>query len=172
MKAAKTFAGFVVALCLGMAASISYAQSVDGPFVSKQQLVSFWQAKATRDNQATYIALNGYGVYSFSNGFGPALSLDYYQCSDGLIYTNCNSIKGPISSRDKLYPTVYTMMGSSISSTTIYLDGTPIHGTPGFSPSSGSFRYKTCPAPRSYIVLDQAFTNYGDITGMNCLPQL
>ncbi len=170
MKAAKTLAGLVVALCLGMAASVSYAQSIDGPFVSKQQLVDFWQTKAIKEQQATLIALNGYKVFS-SGGFGPSMDVKYFQCSDGLIYTKCNSIKGPFSNRNQIISAVSDMLGNEISSTTIRVDGNIILGA-SFSPGSGSFNYKTCPAPYSYMVLDQAYTSYGSITGISCLPQL
>ncbi|WP_224366317.1 hypothetical protein [Hyalangium versicolor] len=148
------------------------AQSIDGPFFGKQALVNYWAAN--QGSQATEIYLNGYLLH-WSIGFGPAFFKSYYQCSDGLIRSNCNALNGPFRNGSDAKAYVNNVVGNSTSF--IRLDVTILQNGSG----SWFFQFKTCygdPSPFSgntvnYVLLDYySSTSSGSIPGLACLPRL
>ncbi|WPB77616.1 hypothetical protein KYC5002_00420 [Archangium violaceum] len=162
----------VLLLSLFLAQSAA-AQSVDGPFYSRQHLVDYWATQSVGFGNAIHVFLNHYKVFDHL-GFGPALGKSYFQCQDGLIRRDCNSIQGPfIWSSDAV--AYLTNVFGDVSHINISLDGTLINQ--GFSPLLGYFNYKTCFGQiyngryLTYVVLEHGFAGGTTFNGISCLPQ-
>lgn len=160
-------------LCLASLPLNAAAQTMDGPFFSKQHLVSYWQS--AQGSSAIEIALNAYVVYT-GFGFGPAFRAEYYVCGDGLIRTNCNQIQGPFTTSGQLSDYLNQSPGAGFLS--VYLDGAGFMS--GFGPNFGTYYYQTCYGDVSpygygthrYIVMQSGFNIYGPVPSLSCLPQL
>lgn len=149
-----------------------------GPFFSKAQLVAYWTAEGHTLAPAAVVSLNAYVVYEQS-GFGPASNIRYFQCSDRLIRTSCDSIADPFTIMAYATASVDDLIGAPESGhTSIYLDGALARSA--FSPPFGTFWFKTCLGDTSpyvygrlsYVILDKATTGWGPISGSACLPRL
>ncbi|WP_224241095.1 hypothetical protein [Hyalangium gracile] len=160
-------ASLLLSLFLAQSAA---AQSAEGPFFGKQALINYWATASQGSTWATRVYLNGYQTF-FASGFGPASEHFYFQCQDGLIRSNCNSLTGPFFPTYTAQDSINSFVGASNTPYTfIYQDGSLIQV--GFGPAFGRFYLKTCYADRNYVVLDSAWTVYGSISGIACLPRL
>jgi hypothetical protein len=148
------------------------AQSEDGPFFSRQQLVDYWTVESAGSSHAVHVFINAYMVYAHF-GFGPALGKSYFQCADGLIRKDCSSISGPFRSGSDAVAFLDSVFGGH-SHFNIMLDSATLHL--GFGPVVGSFRFKTCYGqyyngyPLSYVVLEYGYAFNYSYPPMACLP--
>lgn len=165
MKIKNIVAAIFAALSLLGFVSSSSAQTINGPFVSKQALLSYWNNIG--DDGSHTVWLNGYPIWG-AGSFSPVTRHPYFQCNDGLIRSDCNSIKGPFLSQQAALNSAHSWVPNS-DFMWVALDGNTIYWL-GFGPASGSLWYKTCNAQMPYIVLES--TTFSGVTGMNCLPQL
>jgi hypothetical protein len=162
----------VLALSLFLTQSAA-AQSEEGPFYSRQHLVDYWSANAS-GSSAIHVFLNMYQVYSHF-GFGPALGKAYFQCADGLIRKNCNSIAGPFLWANDAVAYVDSVYGGH-SHFWMLLDGMAFVGVP-FGPVIGNFHFRTCYGQSyngnllSYVVLEYGYALGTTFPTTGCLPQ-
>lgn len=171
---------FLAVVLLGLGSTSAMAQGSPGPFYSKSQLISYWQTQAPIIGAVTEVALNGYSVYLYSDGVGPALYKRYYSCYDGLIRENCGTVQGPHNPGTNLVNVVQAVVGGNIIGTPIFLDDNLIYEVPG--PFYGIFEFKTCIGNVSqinptfvnfnYIVLESGATIESYFPPLNCLPSL
>jgi hypothetical protein len=63
----------------------------NGPFSSVNAIKTYWSRWAAATVTATYIFVNNQQVYSYPDGFGPAMSKNYVYCASRRAYmVNCN----------------------------------------------------------------------------------
>ncbi len=63
----------------------------NGPFYSIGAIQSYWSQWAAASVTATRITVNNQLVYTFTDGFGPAMTKNYVYCTNrGAYMVNCN----------------------------------------------------------------------------------
>lgn len=63
----------------------------NGPFSSIAAIQAYWSRWATATVSATRITVNNQLVYSYTDGFGPAMAKNYVYCANrGAYMVNCN----------------------------------------------------------------------------------
>ena len=135
--------------------------SSDGPFVTTQDLIDYWNSTST-GGARTEIYRNGRNVLERS-GFGPAFVKQYFACSDG-IRSVCTSTfyDG--------YVNFDTLVSRCQPNTTIYKDNVLFREVP----NSAVYRIVTCygdqsfygPVPYYKVKSFDGFVHYGS----DCYP--
>ena len=164
-------------LCLSFfLAQSAAAQTIDGPFSSRQDLVNYWNALTANSSQAVFVTLNA-SVAIDKFGFGPAFGSSYFVCADGWIRRDCNSLAGPFLNISSAAYYVNSYFGGSPNSYIgISLDGASVQIP--FSPALGNFAFVTCYGENSsrgllsYVTLSWGFYgNYNYVPGIACLAR-
>jgi hypothetical protein len=132
-------------LMLGaMSSHHANAQAIDdGPFASSQTLAAHWQAKAGTPSQYGIVRLEGQVFYSVIGGFGPPRTVNYFYCSNGLIYKTCPP-NGPFGSSYELNYYWTTWASTRNVSIYIFLNGNLLFSkNTGFGPPR-VYDYTSC----------------------------